>query len=157
MSPILRIPAAATLLFGSLLAAGTASAADTGMAQEHHHDHAAMAEPSGIPTPEGMSIQIVAPDDGATVSTDAPLTVQVSTQGMDASGDHWHLYVDGELQAMVGGGRTDYALDTSILEAGEHELKVTISNSSHDEYDLAAVRRFRVQASARSSSDSPAE
>lgn len=146
MSPIFRIPAAsATLLFASLLAAGTAIAADTGMAHEHRHDHAAMAEPSGIPTPEGMSIRIVAPADGAMVTTDAPLTVQVSTEGMDASGDHWHLYVDGELQAMVGGGRTDYALDTSALESGNHELKVTISNASHDEYDTRSVLTIHVE------------
>lgn len=146
MLPIFRIPAvSATLLFGSLLAAGTATAADTGMAHEHHHDHAAMDSAGGVPTPEGMSIRIVAPADGATVATDAPLTVQVSTEGMDASGDHWHLYVDGELQAMVGGGRTDYALDTSALESGDHELKVTISNASHDEYDTRSVLTIHVE------------
>ncbi|MGB0955451.1 MAG: hypothetical protein ACPGZP_05555 [Panacagrimonas sp.] len=132
-----------------LLASGPVRAAQEGEHQHGaHHDHNDAGDASLVPTPEGMMIEIVEPGDEAVFAAGATVPVKVRTQGMNAAGDHWHLYVDGELQAMVGAGRTAYELELpETLDTGEHELKVTISNATHQEYDLISVRAIQVKAS----------
>lgn len=123
-----------------------------------HHDDTGGSDTGGVPAPEGMTIEILEPGAEAVFAAGATVPVQVRASGMSASGDHWHLYLDGALQAMVGAGRTAYELVLpETLEAGEHELKVTISNARHEEYDLVAVRTIRVEASDEAPSASPAQ
>lgn len=151
----------------AMLAAATAlwlatwpvhAAQETGHQHGAHHDNTGDGDTGRVPAPEGMTIEILEPGAEAVFAPGATVPVQVRAEGMSVSGDHWHLYLDGELQAMVGAGRMAYELVLpETLEAGEHELKVTISNARHQEYDLAATRTIRVEASDRSPSDSPAE
>ncbi|TJY64787.1 hypothetical protein E4T66_00645 [Sinimarinibacterium sp. CAU 1509] len=122
------------VMFGQLAAAGDVFAEDAANAHAHHMHMDRGGDDSRVPTPAGMSIMVTQPADGAQLDADAAILVQVETTGMDASGDHWHLYVDGELVAMVGGGRTKYQIEPATLAPGRHELKVTISNASHHEY-----------------------
>lgn len=122
----------------------------------HQHAESAAAPAGGVAAPEGMTIEIVEPGTDAQVEAGGSVPVRIRANGMSVSGDHWHLYLDGELQAMVGAGRTEYELVLpDDLQPGDHEIKVTISNSSHEEYDLAALRTIKVQASAPSHADSP--
>lgn len=117
----------------------TASAEQARPAAEHGRtDHERHGDTHGnrVPAPEGMAIQIVQPESAARFAVGNPIMVEVRTQGLDASGDHWHVYCDGELEAMVGGGRTVYELSLSGKEPGEHELEVTVSNAKHQEYDI---------------------
>lgn len=135
----------AALVAAACLGPALANEPGHGMEGAHKHPEANLEQemaPMGsgrIPTPEGVSIAIVKPEGAAHVDPGAPLTVSVATEGFDVSIDHWHLYVDDELQAMVGGGRTEYSLDTSGIPEGAHELSVTISNVRHEEYDMEDV------------------
>lgn len=129
---------------GVLTAGGVASAQEAGDAHAHHHMHADDDAAAGrVPTPDGMSIAVIAPVDGAQFDATATIAVEVKTAGMDVSGDHWHLYADDELLAMVGGGRTQYDIAPGTLAPGHHALKVTISNASHHEY--AVEQRLSIQ------------
>jgi len=113
-------------------------------------DHAGMADQGDmadhgdkkdrISAPEGMKIQIIEPPEDAKFSADDRIMIKVEGGGWNTSHDHWHLYLDGELQAMVGGGRTSYELMPSALSSGEHVISVTVSNSSHEEYDIGDKR-----------------
>jgi hypothetical protein len=113
---------------GCMLVAAAASASADESA------HRGKAHAGRVSTPPGVSIRLLSPQDGATFEMGKPIQVKVRAEGLKASGNHWHLYVDGELEAMVGGGRTDYEL--SGKEPGEHELEVTMSNANHQEYDI---------------------
>lgn len=134
----------------SVTVAATAAAGSPQLQQEqaeqreHEHENNGNHATDRIPTPEGMAIAIVKPEAGAQFEAGKPIRVEVDAKGLDAAGDHWHLYLDGELQAMVGGGRTAYELQTSGVEPGKHELTVTISNSSHEEYDTEHRRVIRI-------------
>ncbi len=107
-------------------------------------DHPDMAdmEKNRISAPEGVGIQIVELPE--VTRPDSALMIKVETEGLNMSHDHWHLYVDGELQAMVGGGRTSYEFTPSALNPGEHVISVTVSNSSHEEYDIEDKRTIRI-------------
>lgn len=110
-----------------------------------HQHHAADTHSNYLPTPEGLSIRIIVPEQHSQWTAGNTYLVQVETQGFDTAGDHWHLYLNGQLKAMVGGGRTEYQLRLpEDLAEGEHEIKVTISNSSHKEYDLVDRRLILV-------------
>lgn len=89
-----------------------------------------------ISAPEGMKIQIIEPPEDAKFGADDRIMIKVETEGFNTSHDHWHIYLDGELQAMVGAGRTSYELMPSALSSGEHVISVTVSNGSHEEYDI---------------------
>ena len=125
-----------SLLFS--LAIGISGSA---LSNPSHQYHAADAHSHHLPTPDGLSIRIIKPEPRSQWAAGQTHQVQVKTQGFDTAGDHWHLYLDGQLKAMVGGGRTEYQLRLpEDLPEGVHEIKVTISNSSHKEYDLVDRR-----------------
>lgn len=110
-----------------------------------HQHHAADAHSDHLPTPEGLSLRIIKPEPRSQWTAGQTHQVQVETLGFDTAGDHWHLYLNGQLKAMVGGGRTAYQLRLpEDLAEGEHEIKVTISNASHKEYDLVDRRLILV-------------
>lgn len=150
---------AASISSAAAQAAQTAGGAEADAHARHHPAAGGSAHSdAGVSPPQGMTIEIAEPGAEAVFAPGATVPVQVRAEGMSVSGDHWHLYLDGELQAMVGAGRMAYELVLpETLEAGEHELKVTISNARHQEYDLAATRTIRVQASDGSPSASRAE
>lgn len=98
-----------------------------------------------LPTPKGMSIALVKPDNDTKVKIKEPLTVTVKTEGMDTASDHWHIYIDDEMAAMVGAGRTEYQLDTKDISPGPHKLSVAISNGEHKEYDQVDSRNITAE------------
>lgn len=148
---------ASPMYCGAVLAAETPPAAKDSHAGHHQHgQRAATSSGSVVAAPEGMMIEIVEPATEGPVEAGSTLPVRIRAEGMSASGDHWHIYLNGELQAMVGAGKTEYELAVpEDLEPGEHEIKVTISNASHQEYDLAAVRTIQVQAPVPSTTSAP--
>jgi len=111
------------------------------------HDEAAEnpEEIHRIAAPDGMSIEFTGPQMHKHITAGDPLKVTVKTEGMDNSGDHWHIYVDDELAAMVGAGRSEYILETEDLDPGEHTLLVTISNGNHEEYNITDQRMIMVK------------
>nr|BBD50154.1 hypothetical protein [Haliea sp. ETY-M] len=97
-----------------------------------------------LATPEGMTIAITSPADGARFAVDDPVRIEVSYDGFDVAGDHWHLYVNGQMYAMVGAGRTAYEIGPGVLSTGEQTISVTISNAAHEEYELEPTRTIIV-------------
>jgi hypothetical protein len=105
---------------------------------------AAIAEPT--PAPEGAKVYIIAPADGAEVSS--PVTVQFGLAGMGVAPagthapntGHHHLIVDSELPPLdrpvpkderhihFGGGQTEVTLD---LPPGEHTLQLLMGDHLH--------------------------
>lgn len=103
------------------------------------------------PAPEGASVTILAPEDGAVVSS--PVTVQFGLAGMgvapagvqqDNTGHH-HLLIDvdelPDLNAAIpaddnhmhfGGGQTQVTLD---LPPGEHTLQLLLADWQHLPHD----------------------
>ncbi|ORE86846.1 hypothetical protein ATO7_07397 [Oceanococcus atlanticus] len=109
------------------------------------HPHSAGEDQASIRAPEGLSIEILKPTTLSRWTAGQKYTIEVKTSGLDTAGDHWHLYLDGQLKAMVGGGRTRYQLTVPAdIEPGHHEIKVTISNAAHEEYDLADLRKVEI-------------
>lgn len=131
------------------VAAMMAAVIPTGAMAESSHgtmDHGASEHSTDlVPTPEGMAIAIVEPADHTIVESGGNLVVEVETSGMDISGDHWHLYVDGEMIAMVGAGRAEYELELDDIGSGMHSLEVRISNAQHKEYDTVDSRMIEVK------------
>ena len=105
---------------------------------------AAAAEPT--PAPEGARVYIIAPADGAKVSS--PVTVQFGLAGMGVAPagthapdtGHHHLIIDSELPALdqpvpkdekhihFGGGQTEVTLE---LPPGEHTLQLLMGDHLH--------------------------
>lgn len=144
--PGLVTTAALSLLLGGL-SGGAVPDEGTGTTPHSEHRHAQGHAEDGDTrpaAPAGMAIEIESPVDGATFPAGEPVPVRVRTAGMSPSGDHWHLYVDGELQAMVGAGRVSYELSAAAMLPGTHELRVTISNLSHEEYDIEHGLTIRI-------------
>lgn len=137
-------PAAATTPVAEAppaVAAGEEKESTDHAGHEHHHD----ADAAAPDARENLSIEIVEPVADTPAKAGSTVVVAIESEGMDIAGDHWHLYLDGTLQAMVGGGRTRYELSLSKdLSPGPHELKVTISDASHKEFDQASVQTITV-------------
>lgn len=105
---------------------------------------AAATEPT--PAPEGARVYIIAPADGAEVSS--PVTVQFGLAGMGVAPagthapdtGHHHLIIDSELPALdqpvpkdekhihFGGGQTEVTLE---LPPGEHTLQLLMGDHLH--------------------------
>lgn len=89
-------------------------------------------------------ISIVTPVDGATVSSDMELEVEIegfeldpdSVEGENVEGEgHYHVWVDGEYYSP----HTSASTTVEGLEAGEHEIMVSLQNNDHSDLDPAVV------------------
>ena len=101
------------------------------------------------------SIRILAPQDGATFTTDM-VAVEVETTNWPlGEGKHWHLYVDGNEQGMSQGNST--TLVAHDLEPGEHEIEVVMSNELHQELDATAAVTIRVEAATTPPASAPGD
>lgn len=107
------------------------------------------------PSPEGASVYIVSPADGAVVSS--PVTVRFGLRGMGvapagvdvANTGHHHLLIDlDEAPALdqplpkddhhrhFGGGQTEATIE---LSPGEHTLQLIMGDKSHVPHDPAVI------------------
>lgn len=132
----------ATLLTLALFTACTTSSSSSDGEMDHdgesehdddhdHNDHST----ERIPNEGGAAISIVAPEDGSTFPFGEQIIVEVAFENFDLSetGNHWHVYVDGDSWGMVMGGNTEQVL--TGVAPGEHEIAVYLSIESHEEYE----------------------
>lgn len=124
----------------SALIAGVASVAFVGLAWADHHE---------LPrntAPDGASVYIISPDDGATVSS--PVTVLFGLRGMgvgpaglnNPKTGHHHLIIDSPLPNLdtpiptddkhrhFGGGQTETTIE---LSPGSHTLQLVLGDLNH--------------------------
>lgn len=140
--------AAVVAVAGGFAACGAVSAS----AQESGHDasvHDASAHSADVertPSPEGASVYIISPADGATVQSPVLVQFGLSGMGVAPAGVEWentghhHLIVDADTPAFdqylpadehhihFGGGQTEVSLE---LEPGEHSLQLVLADDSH--------------------------
>jgi len=83
---------------------------------------------------DGRKIEILSPADGAVFKTEDSIVVEVATENFDvaAEGNHWHIFLNGNEVAMV---YSDTNRALRGLEPGTYELKVTMTNIDHAEYE----------------------
>jgi hypothetical protein len=114
---------------------------EMGHEDEDDHDHSA----ERIPNEGGAAIFIISPEDGATFPHGEQIIVEVGFENFSLSetGNHWHVYVDGESWGMVMGGNTEQPL--TGVDPGEHEIAVYISIESHEEYEDGDVIHIVVE------------
>lgn len=107
----------------------TPAAAETDTTQHPNGDHSI-----GVATVEGkeITLKIISPLDDATVPV-GMVKVETSLDGatLGENGSHLHFYVDDNLALMGKGAQTSAEIE--IKEPGEHEIKVTYSDSAHDD------------------------
>lgn len=102
------------------------------------------------PAPEGANVYIIAPEDGATVTS--PVTVLFGLEGMGVAPAgveheataHHHLIIDAELPPVedpipaddnhvhFGGGQTQTTVE---LAPGEHTLQLLLGDLNHDQHE----------------------
>lgn len=110
------------------------------------------AELERLSAPEGASVYMISPEDGAVVSS--PVTVRMGLEGMgvapagveaEATGHH-HLLIDTPLDEVdlsaplpatdnmvhFGGGQTETSIE---LEPGEHQLQLLFNDYRHVSFD----------------------
>ena len=101
-------------------------------------------EAEGGASPEGASITIVAPQDGATVPANEPveITYEIDPGGLpsDQLGD-MHVYVDGELQSMQMGDVLEVE-----LEPGTYKLGVEAAQPNHASFDPMVLDEIELTA-----------
>jgi hypothetical protein len=79
-----------------------------------------------------VQVNIVAPEEGATVEAGRPIAVEVEVEGAEIAtspqdqGGHIHVYVDGTLEQMPVGSTT-----TITLKPGEREITVEYVDAQH--------------------------
>ena len=97
---------------------------------EHEHD-----SDERIANPEGASITILTPADGAIFAEGDEVLVEVEVENfvLGQDGNHWHVYVDGSSWGMVMGENTSEALRG--LEPGTHEIATYIAGGDHIEFE----------------------
>jgi hypothetical protein len=100
---------------------------------DHEHEEGEDHEHEKVPN-NGAAVHIVAPADGATFAVGDEVIVEVEVENFTlGDGNHWHIYVDGSSWGMVMGENTDDTLRG--LEAGEHEISVSLSIDTHEEME----------------------
>ncbi len=87
-----------------------------------------------IPNPEGATIRLLAPADGATFAEGEEVLVEVEVDNfvLGEDGNHWHVYIDGTSWGMVMGENTSQAIRG--LEPGEHDIEVYIAGGDHIDF-----------------------
>lgn len=92
---------------------------------------------SGDSHASNATVEIVMPEDGASLAEGQPVNISVDLSGgtiarsADATtGGHMHLYVDGKLESMP------YSLETqTTFERGEHTIRVEYVDAQHLSYE----------------------
>jgi hypothetical protein len=125
-------PLLLTIVFAFVLSACSATTDDHDMHSGGEHG-AGEATMEKIPN-DGRKIEILAPADGAIFKTEDSIVVEVATENFDLSvdGNHWHIFLNDNEVAMIYG---DNNRALRGLEAGTYELKVTMTNIDHAEYE----------------------
>lgn len=102
---------------------------------------------SGDGHDHGVSIEITAPEDGATVEAGGvPVAVELTgaelaSESSSEDAGHLHVYVDGEVVDMRS------ALEVEVdLEPGEHEVEVQFVDADHAALDPPVVDSVTVTA-----------
>ncbi len=87
---------------------------------------------------DGAVINIISPADGASFASGEDIVIEVEVENFDltAEGNHWHLYVDGSVLAMVSAGITKNVIHD--LEPGEHKIEVYLGLPTHEELEDGA-------------------
>lgn len=125
------------LFFLLLLAFPLLGLAGCGAPQDQpSHDHTmpqATGEVEELLPNDGRVIEIVAPLDGATFKSGDSIALEIRTENFDinAEGNHWHILLDGNEIGMIHGDNNQALRG---LEAGTHEIRVTMANEAHQEY-----------------------
>jgi hypothetical protein len=116
----------------------------------------ATADVKRTPSPAGAEVYIIAPKDGATVSS--PVTVKFGLKGMGVAPagtamentGHHHLIIDADLPPMdapvpadanhvhFGKGQTETTVD---LKPGKHTLQLLLADQSHIPHDPPIVSK----------------
>lgn len=104
------------------------------MEEEEHGEHEHEGE-ERIPNPDGATITILSPADGATFAEGEEVLIEVEVENfaLGEDGNHWHVYVDGSSWGMVMGGNTSEALRG--LEPGTHEIETYIAGGDHIDFE----------------------
>lgn len=90
--------------------------------------------------PDTPSIQIVEPAEGGVVyGTQLAVTVETDNFEINSEGNHWHIWVDGQLQMMLYG-------PTAVINVapGTHEVCAIMSDANHVDLGLPAGIRLTV-------------
>lgn len=92
----------------------------------------------------GAVVKIVSPVDGATFNKDDDVLVEIETENFDLAGEgnHWHLYVDGNVWTMIENGGTKFVLHG--LDPGMHHLEVYLGLPTHEELEDGASAMITV-------------
>lgn len=112
---------------------------------EKHEEHEGMTHDMNKAPNDGRVISILAPETGTEIEAGKMIMVKIDTENFDitAEGNHWHLYVDGELHTMVEDGSSEIMLHD--LSAGEHMIMTTLADESHVEYEDGAMVTIMVK------------
>jgi hypothetical protein len=90
--------------------------------------------------PDAPSIQIVEPaDSGVVYGSQLAVTVETDNFEINSEGNHWHIWVDGQLQMMLYG-------PTAVINVapGTHEVCAIMSDANHVDLGLPAGIRLTV-------------
>lgn len=131
-----------------ILFATAAGAGAFALGDRHPHSHSSSATAGAAPS--GLEISITAPADGATVSSDRPVAIEVNVRGGElvqaTSSDnpragHLHIYVDGDLTSMVSRSRAKVDLG-----AGMHTIQAEFTTADHRSFDPPVTDSITVTA-----------
>ena len=126
-----------------VLAVGAGAFAFTlGGEQEPETQEARQAE--GGVSPEGASLTIVTPEDGATVPANEPVEITYEIDSGDLAADQlgdMHVYVDGELQSM----QTTDVLEVE-LKPGTYTVGVEAAQPNHASFDPMVLDEIELTA-----------
>lgn len=115
---------------------GNNSKSDNGDGGHGHSDSGHHADDGNLGTVpnNGATIEIISPSDGAIFKVGEEIIVEVEVENFElgVDGNHWHIDNQG-VELMVMGANTDEVLRD--LEAGEHIVKVALSNGNHEELE----------------------
>jgi hypothetical protein len=113
---------------------------NTDMTDTNHHEHADM-EASGdhdtamrqFAPNNGAEVHITTPADEASFksSDSVPVTIDTIDFTIGEDGNHWHIYLDGNPIMVMGG----YTFVLQNLSAGQHDIKVYLSNGQHEDLE----------------------
>lgn len=131
-----------------ILFAIAAGAGAFALGDEGPHSHGSGSTQGAAPS--GLDISITTPDDGATVNSAEPVTIEVDVRGAtlvqattsdDPRAGHLHISVDGGLISMI-----SESSSTVEIEPGRHEIKAEFTTVDHRSFDPAVTDTITVTA-----------
>ena len=87
---------------------------------------------TAMPGPEAGMLHLAVDPENFVLGTDPGAS--------DMPVGHWHLYVDGELIGMY-----PYSEASVMLSQGEHDIMVTLSDTSHCDYEFQEMRTVTIE------------